>query len=204
MRQALAANPFITVMQAGTQRTLSAGILDDASLVGRPLKWTMVNHHPDFSGEKVEEAQGRRCLYTAREADGNREDTYWLESFEVALDEPASKQPVHVLVTQRQPGLVVALADAAKADGTLHFVAYLNGRVVNAKWRLGVGTGQINPDTGLYEPAQSGPQTPGILVFASYDSDEFGVFEGHQIMPLQADRFTGLSRQMLAPMARSV
>ncbi|MFJ4257014.1 hypothetical protein ACIP01_08700 [Pseudomonas monteilii] len=204
LRQALSANPFITVMQAGTERLLHAGALDDASLESTPLKWTMVNHDPDFSGDKVEEAQGRRCRYTAKAADPNKRDTYWLEKFEVELEEPAAKQPVHVLVTLRTPGLVVALADEAKADGSLQFIAYVNGRKVNAKWSLGVGTGQIGEDTGLYEPAQGGAQSPGILVFATFDSGDFGVFEGHQIMPLQANRFTGLSRQMLAPKARSV
>ena len=204
VRQALSANPYITVMQAGTQRLLRAGTLDDASLDARPLKWTMVNHDPAHSGEQEEQDQGRRCRYTAKAADPGNEATYWLERFEVELEEPSAKQSVHVLVTQRAPGLVVALAEEAKADGKLQFVAYVNGRPVAAKWRLGVGTGQIDPDTGLYEPAQSGAQSPGILVFATFDSGDFGVFEGHQIMPLQATRFTGLSRQMLAPKARSV
>ena len=204
VRQALSANPYITVMQAGTQRLLRAGVLDDTSLDAKPLKWTMVNHDPAHSGEKQEQDQGRRCHYTAKAAGPGTDETYWLESFEVALEEPSAKQSVHVLVTQKTPGLVVALAEEAKADGNLQFVAYANGRRVDAKWRLGVGTGQIDPDTGLYEPAQSGAQTPGILVFATFDSGDFGIFEGHQIMPLQATRFTGLSRQMLAPEARSV
>lgn len=204
VRQALSANPYITVMQAGTQRLLRAGVLDDASLDAKPLKWTMLNHDPAHSGEQEEQDQGRRCLYTAKVADPGKQGTYWLESFEVELEEPSAKQSVHVLVTQRVPGLVVALAEEAKADGKLQFVAYLNGRAVDAKWRLGVGTGQIDPDTGLYEPAQGGAQSPGILVLATFDSGDFGVFEGHQIMPLQATRFTGLSRQMLAPKARSV
>jgi len=202
LRQALTANPFITVMQAGTQRTFSAGVLDVAALGTNPLSWTMLTHDPEHSGETREEDQGQRCVYSAKAADPASRTTYWLESLEVASDEPLAKQTVHVLVTQRTPGLVVALADEVKADGNLQFVAYLNGRPVQAVWSLAVGTGQIERDTGLYEPARSGPQSPGILVFATFDSGDFGVFEGHQIMPLQTDRFTTLTRQLLAPSAR--
>lgn len=206
LRQPLTVNPFITVMQAGTQRLLNAGVLDEASLETKPLKWTMVNPDPEYSGEKLEEDQGRRCRYMAKAADSNEEQTYWVESFEVELEEPAGKQAVHVLVTLRQPMLRVKLATAPKRDGSMQFEAYVgsNKDPVAAQWRLAVGTGQIDPDTGLYVPAQSGPQSPGIVVIASHESEGYGRFEGHLIMPSQPDRFTALCQQMLASKTRSV
>lgn len=197
--RALAANPFITTIQAGTEQLLSAGALGSA-----PLDWKKVNEDPEQSGELTVEAGGRRCRYQAKAATPRQSDTYWLEQIEVQQEGTDEKQALHVLVLKRMPGLLVALAEQPQDNGSMQFVASVNGRQVDAKWALAVGTGSIDPDTGLYEPAPSGEQAPGILVFATFDSGDLGVFEGHQIMPLQVTRFKGLSNQLLMPQARAL
>ncbi|WP_085618140.1 MULTISPECIES: hypothetical protein [unclassified Pseudomonas] len=198
--KALAANPFITTVQADSTISLSARALGDA-----PLRWAKVNDDQSGSGELVEEDLGRRCRYLAKASDPSKTNTYWLERLEVAIAEPTTdeKQGLYVLVIQRTPALVVALKEQPEADGSMQFVAYANDRVVVAQWELAVGTGSIDPQSGLYRPAQSGEQSPGILVLASFDTGQLGVFEGHLIMPLQAAGFKGLCQQMLAPQARS-
>ena len=201
--KALAANPFISTVQAGSTTVLSAGALGNL-----PLQWAKVNGDQGGSGELVEEDQGRRCLYLAKAADPSKTDTYWLEKLEVTLAEPDAtaddKQTLYVLVTQRRPELVVALGEQPQSDGSMQFVAYANGNKVPAEWELKVGTGSIDLQSGLYKPAPTGVPSPGILVVASFDTKGFGVFEGHLIMPLQAAGYKGLCQQMLAPQARQV
>lgn len=196
MRQSLRANPFITTMQAGTERILTAAALGKA-----PLKWTNVTNDPGQSGELVEEAQGRRCRYLAKPANPGKPNTYWLDEIQVAGAD--DKQSLHVLVIQREPAVLVTLAETPRADGRMKFVARINGNLVTPEWELGVGPGTIDAD-GLYTPPQSADLPPGILVLATFKSDDFGTFEGHLIMPLQATRFPGLCSQLLAPQSRSV
>jgi len=192
---ALTANPFITTLQAGGEWVLTAASMDDG-----PLEWLHADEVPGESGQLDPLDEGRRCRYQAGSVVADK--TYVHDQILVSRAAGDEPQSVHVLVIQRPPALVVALADAPKGDGTLQFIALFNGRPRAAKWRLAAGTGQIDEASGLYQPA-NGLQAPGILVMATFESEDFGLLEGHQILPLEIDQFPALSRQMVAEPARA-
>jgi len=190
----LTANPFITTIQANGEWVLTA-----ASMEGGPLQWAHANEVPGESGLLDPRDQGQRCHYQAHPAAPDK--TYVHDELLVSSAAGGKPQSVHVLVVQRPPALVVALSEVPRDDGSLQFVALFNGRPRQATWRLAVGSGRIGEGTGLYQP-DSGQQSPGILVMATVESEDFGLLEGHQIMPLNTDRFPALSRRMLAKSAR--
>lgn len=190
----LTANPFITTVHANGELVLTA-----AAMEGGALRWTHANEIPGESGLLDPQAQGQKCRYQAQPPAADK--TYVHDEILVSSAAGGEPQSVHVLVIQRPPALVVALSEKPQSDGSLQFVALFNGRPRTATWRLAVGAGRIDENTGLYQPT-SGSQTPGILVMATVESEDFGLLEGHQIMPLNTDRFPALSRQLVASSAR--
>ena len=70
-------------------------------------------------------------------------------------------------------------------EGTVQLGAVVNGRpqpVDKIKWKVEVGGGGVDPDTGVYSPGSSNDQF--ALITATYDTGIMGIYQGYVLQTL--------------------
>ncbi|MNR56227.1 hypothetical protein D3C85_1767620 [compost metagenome] len=72
--------------------------------------------------------------------------------------------------------------------------ALINGVLVNPVWSLLRGPGTIS-QSGLYSE-EIGAQEPSVLIYASFETIDFGKFEGHLILPLPLADFPSVINEL--------
>ncbi|MFK0092567.1 hypothetical protein [Pseudomonas sp. NPDC090592] len=165
----LHANPSIVVAPPNTQVSFNAGAL------GNPLalEW-------QYQGESV--GKGQSVTVTSPADPGTA--AFTVE--EIQVKDPASDQTCKcVLVTEM--GLKVPMVVSAEVDSELTKVeleARVNGRVVareDIDWKVLHGPGDVV--AGTYIPGGDG-KDHFALISSTYDSGDFGIFEGYIILAL--------------------
>ncbi|BCX68056.1 hypothetical protein [Pseudomonas izuensis] len=179
----LTINPRIQTCDRTNTVELRAGSLGNA-----PQKWSIKN--PVAGSGTVSPISGQYGAYTYRPGSEVPDQTFLLEEIEVQVGtEPA--QSVHVLVLQKQPAAFVEIVSTDPGKGQVQLQAVINGRVVPVVWRLPLGGPGTIDANGLYQ-APANPVASFVLIYAVYENEFLGNFEGFRILPLPLDEFPEL------------
>jgi hypothetical protein len=186
---AITINPLIQLCYHGQKVELSAGQLD-----GSALNWSIKNPVPGESGQLVKSTEpGGDHTYIAGPRVANK--TYVLDEIEVSNSQGDTRS-AHVLVLQIDPGVTVKPVENPNLPpGQIQLQAVVNGLVKKAEWSLPLeGPGWID-ETGLYND-DINTKERFVLIRATVDGGDFGIFEGHLILPLPLADFPSAIRAL--------
>lgn len=181
-------NPQIQVCYHAHTVELTAGQLD-----GTALGWALKNPVPGESGQLIGPHPGGGNTYRAGPKVPNK--TYVLDEIEVKNSQGDETASAYVLVIQVDPLITVKPVDGPDLpEGQLQLQALINGVLVNPVWSLLRGPGTIS-QSGLYSE-EIGAQEPSVLIYASFETIDFGKFEGHLILPLPLADFPSVINEL--------
>lgn len=174
-------NPLIQMCDHDQRVKLSASSIDEGELL-----WSIKNPVAGESGRVVpdDDPEGDHVYIAGPRVAGK---TYVLDEIEVS--QGGESASAWVLVLQHTPGLVVRIiADEALPEGQVRLQALLNdNEMPEVQWHLPAGgPGDIEEDTGIYH-SDSRARDRFAVIFAKVDGGDFGLFEGHMILPLPLD-----------------
>ncbi|MCF5708464.1 hypothetical protein GIV19_14340 [Pseudomonas syringae] len=190
---ALSINPLIQVCNYGERVSLSA-----TTLGGGNLAWSIVDPVSGESGSLEPEADGAGGqVYVAGPKVSGK--TSVLE--EIAVSDGQHTRSTWILVRQMQSALTIeAVQDSGLSDGEIRLQARSNGNgniVSEVEWSKPASmAGSFSGD--VYK---SDPKTLDrfVLIFARLNDPEWGVFEGHIILPLPLNRSAEVLKKLLPP-----
>lgn len=167
--QSLSASPLVVVAPPNSKVNFNAWVLGDPLA----LEW-------QYQGKPL--GKGQAATVTSPADPG----TVAFVVEEVQVQDPVSKHTcVCVLITEmgkKTPMLVSAKVDQAGQKATLE--ARVNGHLQDPKaidWEVRYGPGSVKE--GVYTPG-SGQGARFALISATYDSGDFGIFEGFIVLAL--------------------
>lgn len=181
----LSIHPLIQVCHLADRVELSAGALTEGQ-----LQWSIKNAVPGESGElkPSENPERDQTYHPGPLVDGK---TYVIDEVEVKNTRTGGTRSMYVLVLQKPPMVAVKIANMDVAQGRVELEATINGRPVapgKGEWRMPLaGQGTIDKVTGLYR-ADPAALTRFALMLFEYEA-EFGLYEGHMILPLPLAEF---------------
>ncbi|BBP57883.1 hypothetical protein [Pseudomonas sp. St316] len=175
-------NPQIQLCYYGQRVELSAGHLD-----GSALNWSIKNPVVGESGEVVaSDKPGGDHAYIAGPRVARK--TYVLDEIEVS--QGAQNQSAYVLVLQHEPGATIKLVESPDLpEGQIQLQAFVNNQLLDGQWSLPLGgPGWIDASSGRYSD-DFAAQERFVLITVAVDGGDFGMFEGHIILPLPLSSF---------------
>ncbi|MGN8276958.1 hypothetical protein [Pseudomonas sp. SMN5] len=173
----ITANPQIQMCYHGQRVELSAGHLE-----GGVLEWDIKNPVEGESGTVVvSDKPGGDHAYIA----GPQVSTKAYVLDEIEVSQGTQSQSAYVLVLQSEPGAIVQLVDNPDLPGgQVQLQVLVNNQRRDGEWSLPLGgPGSIDASTGLYSDSP-GAKERFVLIAVSVDGGDFGIFEGHIILPL--------------------
>ncbi|WP_125833329.1 hypothetical protein [Pseudomonas sp. v388] len=175
----LTVNPLICLCDPESTVALEAGTLN-----GGAVTWALVTQNPD-SGTLTPDPATGRCIYTSSKA--TTTDSFVLDEIKVSGEGDSTS--VYVLVGRTSTVLTLKPdPEAVLPQGQVQLRAWVI-KEVEATWSLPLGgPGSIDAKTGLYISDPNALHRY-VLVHAERDS-EFGLYEGHIILPLPLSDFS--------------
>ncbi len=189
----LSINPLIQVCNYGERVSLSA-----TTLGGGNLAWSIVDPVSGESGSLEPEADGAGGqVYVAGPKVSGK--TSVLE--EIAVSDGQHTRSTWILVRQMPSALTIeAVQDSGLGDGEIRLQARsnANGSVVSGvEWSKPASmAGSFSGDVYKSDPKAL---DRFVLIFARLNDPDWGVFEGHIILPLPLDRSAEILKRLLPP-----